>query len=129
MKLFFRYIDDTYFKEAGYEGNLKQFISKINEVCPSIKLDFNYSKNQKNFLDTAIKNSPLGKLLTTQSRKQIDRQSYTHRKSEHPEDFLCTTQEDFKEQSAVLSERLIERGYNKNEVQQQISKTNTIVRT
>ena len=38
---------------------------------------------------------------------------------------ICTTKEDFTEQSKALAKRLVERGYNENEIQQQISKAFT----
>ena len=41
---------------------------------------------------------------------------------------ICTTEKDFAEQSKVLTKRLVERGYNENEIRQQISKTFTIER-
>ena len=41
---------------------------------------------------------------------------------------ICTTKEDFREQSKPLTKRLVERRYNKNEIQQQILNTFTIER-
>ena len=41
---------------------------------------------------------------------------------------ICTTKEDFSEQSKAVTKRLVERGYNVNEIQQQILKTFTIER-
>ena len=86
------------------------------------------------------KTTSTGILLTTLYTKQIKRQSYLHRKSEHAETLkrsipysqalrlkrICATTEDSTDQSNVLANRLVERGYNKNEIQQEISKTFTI---
>ena len=41
---------------------------------------------------------------------------------------MCTTKEDFTEQSKALTKQLFERGYNENEIQQKISKTFRIER-
>ena len=41
---------------------------------------------------------------------------------------IYITEEDFTEQSKALTKRLVERGYNDNEIRQQISKTFTIER-
>ena len=41
---------------------------------------------------------------------------------------IYTKEEDLTEQSKALTKRLVERGYNENEIQQQISKTFTIER-
>ena len=106
-----------------------------------IKFDFNYSKTQIHFLDITITKTTR-KLLTPLYRKEIDRQSYLHRKSEHPETLkrsipysqalrlkrVCTTKEDFTEQSIALTKRLVERGYNENEILEQTSKTFAIER-
>ena len=140
MQLYLRYIDDMFFIWTGSENDLQQFISKINEVHPSIKFDFNYSETQIQFLDISITKTSPGKPLTTLYNKEIDRKSYLHQNSEHPETLkrsisysqplrlkrICTTVEDFTEQSKALTKRLIKIGYNKNEIKQQISKTFTI---
>ena len=76
---------------SGCENELEQFISKVYEIHRTIKLDFNYSKTQIHFLDLTITKTSAGKLLTTLNKNEINRQSY----------FL--------------------RGYNENEIQQQIS--------
>ena len=44
VQLYLRYVDDIVFLWTGSENKLQQFISKINEVHPSMKFDFNYSK-------------------------------------------------------------------------------------
>ena len=73
MQLYLRYIDDILFIWTGSENELQQFISKINEVHPSIRFDFNYSKTQIHFSDIAITKSSRGILLATPYKKQIDR--------------------------------------------------------
>ena len=85
VQLYLRYIDDIFFIWTGFENELQQFIPKINEVHPSFTFDFNYSKTQIHFLDITITKTSTGKLLTTLYSKEIDQQSYLHRKSEHPE--------------------------------------------
>ena len=77
VKLYFRYIDDIFFIWTGSENELQQFICKINKVHPSIKFDFNYSKTQIH-LNTTIAKTSTEKLLTTQYKAEIDRQSYLH---------------------------------------------------
>ena len=41
---------------------------------------------------------------------------------------ICTTEKDFAQQSKALAKRLVEKGYNENEIRQQISETFTIER-
>ena len=140
VQLYLKYIDDIFFKWTCSENKLKQFISKISELQLSIKSDFNYSKAQIHFLDITITKTSTGKTLLILYRKEINQQSYLHQKSEHPETLkqripysqalrlkrICTTKEDFTEQSKALTKRLAKKGYNENEIQQQISKTFTI---
>ena len=44
VQLYLTYIDDMFFIWTGSENKLQQFISKITELHPSIKFDFNYSE-------------------------------------------------------------------------------------
>ena len=86
MQLYLKYIiDDIFFLWTDFENELQQFISKYNKVQPSIKFHFNYSKTQIHFLDITITKTSTGKLLTTPYKKEIERKSYLHRKSELPE--------------------------------------------
>ena len=67
LELFLGYIHDTFFICTSSESNLLQFISKTNEMHPSIKFDVNCLNTQKNFLGTKKKKkkkSPSGKYLT-----------------------------------------------------------------
>ena len=141
VQLYLRYVDETFFILASSENELQQFISTISEVHLSIKCDFNYSKTQIHFLDITITKTSTGKLLTIY-KKEMDRQSYLHQKPEDHETLkrsipysqalrlrgICITEEDLTEQSKALTKRLVERGYNENEIQQQISKILTVER-
>ena len=51
VQIYFRYIDDKFFILKGFENDLQQFISKVNEVHTSIKCDFSYPKTQIHFSD------------------------------------------------------------------------------
>ena len=64
LELLLRYIHDTFFIWTSAESNLLQFISKTNEMHPSIKFDVNCLNTQINFSGTTKKKSLLGKHLT-----------------------------------------------------------------
>ena len=127
VQFYLRYADDIFFIWTGSENGLQQFISKINEVHLSIKFDF---KTQIYFLVITVAKTSTGKLSTALYKKEIDRQSYLHWKSKHPETLkrstpfsqalrlkrICTAEEDFKDQSKALTKQLVERGYNENEI-------------
>ena len=69
-----------------------------------------------------------------------DRQNYLHRASEHPENLkknipfglvlrvrrICSEKADFDQACKELKERLIERGYHADEVEEQIQKTSSV---
>ena len=142
-KLYLRYIDDIFLIWTGTINELKDFIEKINQVHPSIKFDFNFSKQKVNFLDTTVTKDSNGKLITSLYKKETDRQAYLHNKSEHPMTLkksipyaqalrlrrICTKEEDFMKQCSDLTKRFIERGYQKTEIQNDIIKAKRVNRT
>ena len=58
-----------------------KFKQQIIEVHPSIKFNFYFSNIEMNFLDTVAYKTESGKLETKLYRKELDRQTYLHRKS------------------------------------------------
>ena len=57
----------------------------MNQVRPSIKLDFNFLSINVNFLSAIVKNIFTGELSTTLFKRETDCQAYLHRNSEHQE--------------------------------------------
>ena len=83
-KIYLRFIDDIFMLWIGTLNELKDFEHTINQVHPSIKLTFEYSFKEINFLDTTIVVSPNGRLTTKVFKKPTDRSSYLHNTSHHP---------------------------------------------
>ena len=116
-----------------------KFKQQINEVHPIIKLDFNFSDKEINFLDTVAYKTQSGKLETKLYRKESDRQAYLHHKSEHPESLkrsipfsqvlrlrhICSTNNEFQDSCDKLRNKLIERGYKQQEINEGIERTKT----
>ena len=75
-KVYLRFIDYIFLIWTGTTDQLMKFKQQINEVHPSIKVDFNFSNKDINFLDTAVYKTQLGKLETKVYRKESDRQAY-----------------------------------------------------
>ena len=112
------------------------------KYTPRLSLTSTTQKPKYIFLDVTIAKTFAGKLLATLYKWEIDRKSYLHRTSEHPKTLkqsipysqalrlkrICTTEEDFAEQSKALTKRLVERSYNDIEIQQKISNSFTIER-
>ena len=81
VQLYLRYADDIFLYRQVLETSYSNLYQKINEVHPSINLEFNYSKTQMHFF--TYKKISIEKILTTLYRKKIDHRSYFHGKSEH----------------------------------------------
>ena len=77
-KTYLRFIDDIFMLWTGTLDELKNFEGTINQIHPSIKLTFEYSFKEINFLDTTIVISPNGRLTTKVFKKPTDRSSYLH---------------------------------------------------
>lgn len=88
LELLLRYIHDTFFIWTSSESNLLQFISKTNEMHPSIKFDVNCLNTQINFLGTKKKKKKkiaFREIFNKLYRREINWQSYLHGKLEHLE--------------------------------------------
>ena len=76
----------TYFSYGQVlKTSCSNLYQKSMSYTPPIRFDFNYSKTQILSLDITITKLSTVKLLTTLYKKEIDQQSYLHRKSEHSE--------------------------------------------
>jgi len=80
-----RFIDDLFFLWHGTEAQLKQFVTKLNNIHPCIRFTTSYNIMEKSttFLDTKvqIKN---GKICTDLYRKSTDKVQYLLPSSAHP---------------------------------------------
>ena len=80
--IYLRFIDDIFFIWASSKTDLKNFLNELNTKHPSIKFEYEISKERISFLDTeiCIKNN---KLHTKIFRKKTDRQTFLNINSEH----------------------------------------------
>jgi len=69
----------------GNIEELHQFFEYINSLHDSIKLTFDYSKKEVNFLDTTIYLNKNRNIQTKLYRKPTDKKSLLHNSSNHPE--------------------------------------------
>ena len=84
VRFYGRFIDDICLIWQGTESQLKSFLKHLNEVHPSIKFTFEYSKHRINFLDITLMKSSTGVLSTDVFQKTTDTHSYLLRSSAHP---------------------------------------------
>ena len=139
---YLRFIDNIFLIWTGTTDQLMTFKQQINEVHPSIKFDFDFSNKEINFLDTVLYKTQSGKLETKLYRKESDQQAYLHRKSEHPESLkrsilfsqglrlrrICSTNNEFQDGCDKLRNKLIERRYKQQELNEVIERTKTLDR-
>ena len=133
--IYVRYIDDIFFIWKGTEQELLDFLGKVNEIHPTIKFDYHFSKTSTNFCDTKI--SLLGgKLSTAVFTKPTDRKAYVHSKSYHPRASkeaiaygqalrlrrICTEDNDFWEAAERLKTDLTKRGYDEEKTKHEINR-------
>ena len=52
--LYIRYIDDIFFLWKGTEEELLKFLESVNDIHPTIKFDFAYSRSEITFLDLSF---------------------------------------------------------------------------
>ena len=121
--LYVRYIDDIFFLWKGTEEDLNKFLRTVNELHPTIKFDFVYSKSKSVFLDCNISLTDR-KLKTSVFSKPTDQKAYVHSKSYHPQATkeaiaygqalrlrrICNEEADFREAANKLKSDLVKRG-------------------
>ena len=125
------------------ENELKPFINEINKKHHSIKLNFKFSQEKIEFLDTLVYKDHINHLQTTLSKKSTDRKNYLHAKSAHPLSLkksipysqalrirhVCSTFGEYKKHSNDLVKRFMEKGYKENIICNQIEKVDNLERT
>lgn len=82
-----RFLDDTFFVWPGSIGDLIIFESYLNTIIPNIKISFNFSFFEINFLDVVIFKHITDKvcyLYTKPYFKPTDTHQLIHKKSFHP---------------------------------------------
>lgn len=122
--LYKRFLDDIFFIWNNDEASLKEFISEINSLHPSIKLTYQISTESINFLDVTLMLDQ-GSVSTTLYRKPTDRQQYLHFYSSHPRHCktsipysqahryrrICSGRDDFEKHAEELKTSLIGQKY------------------
>ena len=81
---YLQFIDDIFMVWTKSQNQLKPFINEINKKHYSIKLDFKFSKEKIEYLDTLVYKDHDNRLQARLYKKPIDRQHYLYAKSAHP---------------------------------------------
>ena len=134
-KLYLRFIDDIFMLWTGTLDELRNFERNINEIHPSIKLTFEHSYKEINFLDSIII-SPKGRLQTKIYKKPTDKSNYLHNTFYHPNSLendilygqalrlrkICSNKTDYQKPLSDLKNAFLKRGYQRNHLSKQLDK-------
>lgn len=122
-----RYLDDVFFIWTGPEKTLNDFHTFINSKNEHLKFTMEADKEKMNFLDIMV--IKVNNVLKTDLyRKPTDRNSLLHGESYHPVHLkrnlpisqfsrirrICSSNDDFTNQSEDLEKRFRDRGYNES---------------
>ena len=124
------------------ESELRHFMNEINQKHQSIKIDFKFSKESIEFLDTLVYINSKNRLQTFY-KKPTDCQNYLHAKSAHPFSLkksipysqalrikrICSTFEEYRKHSQDLIKRFAEKCYNESAVRKQIESVDHLDRS
>ena len=136
---YLRFIDDVFLIWNGAKTEFDSFLKKINECHRSINFEYEMCKTEINFLDTTVFKVD-NKLRNKLYVKPTDRQSYLHRKPEHPNSTkkniacsqalrfnkICYNRSDLHNNCKRLLNTLTKRGYNKTDTTTQINNAITV---
>ena len=127
--IWWRYINYIFFMWGHGEDSLKQFIKTLNACHPTIKLTFEWSKEEINFLDVNVRLRNKKHIKPTDTHQFLDSTSchpYHHKKSilcsQASRYKICFDNEKFDQHGNDLEKRLMERGSSERIIRTQILK-------
>ncbi|OCT98976.1 hypothetical protein XELAEV_18004776mg [Xenopus laevis] len=138
VRKYYRYIDDLIIVWDGTETQLESFIGSCNANDRNIPFTYKNDHNTIEFIHIQFI-SDHEQIHTDICRKWISRNSLLHRQSSHPEPLLrgiaigqflrlrhyCSTWSAFQHTSMDLWDRLINRGYEINNIKKTVSSNRT----
>ena len=139
--VWWRYIDGCFLIWEHGEEALKEFISYLNDIHPSIKFTFKYSRDSIEFLDVLV-SKERDSLSTDLFVKETDTHQYLHYNSCHPFHTkkgipygqalrirrICSDEGTFTQRISKLRDWLFNQSYDRNLIETQINKVLDITR-
>ena len=140
IQLWKRYIDDNFIIWTGTNEDLETFLTKINDIHPTIKFTHECSEQELTFIDMTVYKGPNFETTNILDRKthtkKTNKQLYIHRTSYHPKAckkaiatgetirYLRTNSRKptFTKMTSQLTDKLIQRGYKAKDVKATIKK-------
>ena len=136
-----RFIDDGFGVWVEGLDSLKDFAQFANSIHPNIKIEFRWSEDKIEFLDTYVIKDK-GHIYTTLYKKPTDKQLYLRKDSCHPAHTkkalayglalrlkrICKKERDYKEHRCALKKQLRKRGYSSREIEHQFNRVDNMNR-
>ncbi|XP_073424135.1 LOW QUALITY PROTEIN: uncharacterized protein [Dendrobates tinctorius] len=142
LRLWKHFIDDILFVLDGALLDLQTFIASLNTNSYGLEFTPTYSKTSVNFLDLTIC-VEYNKLITKGYHKEVDSNSYIHINSCHLPVWLtnipksqymrvkrnCTNTQDFHKETERLTDQIMEKGYDPQQLNQTKKEVENMSRT
>ena len=140
--LWWRYIDDVFLVWTHGEEKLLEFVNFLNSAHHSIKFTVEYSKETVSFLDVQVIRQG-NKIVTDLYTKPTDTHQLLHRSSCHPGHTkkgipygqalrlrrICSEDSFFENRLGNLENFLLDRGYNRGEIEGQFGRVRGLDRS
>ena len=131
-KMWYRFVDDIWRVWQGSRKEFERFVEICNSNEERIKVTFEVCEKEAVFLDVKVVKGEKGAIMTELYVKPTDRTRYLHKLSDHPRHVkegiakgqfrrlrrICSDKEDYWKYGKKVEEKLITRGYGKNQVRQ-----------
>ena len=139
---YFRYVDDIWGLWTGSEKELQNFHQTANSIHPNIQVDLRYGTENIEFLDVKV-SIVNNKIETDLFSKPSDKHLFLHQTSCHPDSVkkgipyglgvrlkrICSDKSKYEHRRNELCEQLSDRGYDQNQVEEQLEKVDKNNRT
>ena len=140
--VWWRYIDDVFVIWTHGEECLIEFVNQINKMHTKIQFTAEWSSRSIAFLDVNVSIDG-GRIVTDLFSKPTDTHQFLHRRSCHPRHCkstiaysqalrmrrICSEDDLYQKRTKELENYLVNRGYDRVEVQHQINRATRISRT
>ena len=141
-KVWYRFVDDIWGVWKGSKEEFMSFVALCNGHEERIKITFEICEKEAVFLDVKVSKNEGGRIKTELYVKPTDRTRYLHKESDHPKHVkegiakgqfrrlrrICSEDGDYLKYGKQVEEKLVSRGYGRNQVKKSMGETFKMVR-
>ena len=136
-KVWYRFVDDIWGVWKGSKEEFMSFVALCNGHEERIKITFEICEKEAVFLDVKVSKNEGGRIKTELYVKPTDRTRYLHKESDHPKHVkegiakgqfrrlrrICSEDGDYLKYGKQVEEKLVSRGYGRNQVKKSMGET------